>query len=205
MFMPQLEMLFMIVTVITISTGNIIALVQDNFKRILAFSGISHAGYMLLGLLAVPSADSGVILYYALAYGAANIAAFGVAITVFKHMGSEKVDAFNGLIKKQPFLAVCLILAMLSMASIPPFAGFWAKYFIFTSAISKGFLPITIVGVINTLLGVYYYFKVIGAMLLKPADDKPVKATTSYLVVIFITTLIVIAAGIVPGLVVGLL
>lgn len=204
-FMPQLEMVFMIVIAITICTGNILALVQDNFKRILAFSGISHAGYMLLALLAVPISDSGILLYYAFAYGAANIAAFGTAITVFKFMKNENVEAFNGLIKKQPFLAICLIIALLSMASMPPLAGFWAKYFIFSAAISKGYLALVIIGIINSLLGVYYYFKIIGAMLLKPADETAVTPALAYLIIIALCTLIVVALGIVPDVILSLL
>ena len=205
LFMPHLEMIFMVVTIATICTGNIIAIVQDNFKRILAFSGISHAGYMLLGLMSVSASDSGVMLYYALAYGIANIAAFGVAIAVFRNMGKESIDAFNGLARKRPFLAVCMIIAMLSLASIPPFAGFWAKYFIFSAAIDKGYLIVTILGVVNTLLSVYYYFKVIVAMLLKPADETPVKASIPYLAVVAAATLLIVAVGLFPGVVLDLL
>jgi len=203
--MPQLEMVFMIVVALTICTGNILAMVQDNFKRMLAFSGISHAGYMLLALLSASLADSEILLYYAFAYGAANIAAFGVAITVFKFMKNENADAFRGLIKKQPLLAVCLIMALLSMASMPPLAGFWAKYFVFSAAIGKGYLPLVVIGIINSLFGVYYYFKIIAAMLLKPSDETAVTPPLSYVIVIVLCTLIVVALGIVPDVILSLL
>lgn len=202
--MPHLEQVFMVVTVLTISMGNIIALVQQNVKRMLAFSGISHAGFMLLGIMSVSPSESGRLLYYALAYGSANLAAFAVAILVFKQTGNEGVEGFNGLIRKNRLLAVCLTIAMLSMASIPPFSGFWAKYFIFASAIAKGYLPITIIGVVNTLFGVFYYFRILSAMYLKPANDQPVKGNTLYTVVLILTTAIVIGAGILPNLILSL-
>jgi len=222
---PNFVLVFEVVVVATIFVGNIMATGQSNFKRLLAFSGISHAGYLLLCILSTVNMDSaatlyfmndlqpvaqfsdtsGTLLYYSLAYGVANIGAFAVAIPVFKAMGSEDVSAFNGLFRKKPVLAVMLTLAMLSMASIPPFAGFWAKYKLFTDAIHSGYLWITVVGIINTLIGVYYYFKVIRAMLLEPADEKPVAVPFSYIAVAVIATLITVGIGIFPSCLMELL
>lgn len=196
---PQFEGIFSIIVVLTISVGNLMAVPQSNFKRMLAFSGISHAGYLLLCILCVPGDTAGTLFYYGIAYGVANITAFAVAIPVFQSTGSEEVSAFNGLVRKKPLLAVMLTVALLSMASIPPMAGFWAKYVLFTDAIEAGYLWITVIGVINTLIGVYYYFKVIRAMLLEPADEHPVSVPTAYWIVGIVTTLVTVGIGVFPG------
>lgn len=199
MLHPELEILFTVVIVLTMSVGNILATAQSNFKRVLAYSGISHAGFLLIGVLCASRDTTLDMLYYSLVYGAANIAAFGVSLAVFKSTGREDFSAFNGLVRKRPFLAAALTISMLSLASIPPLGGFWAKYFMFAHAIEEGYLWITIVGIVNTLIGVYYYFKVIAAMLLEPSDGNPVAIRRSYLVVIFLSMAIIIGLGIFPG------
>lgn len=201
----EYELVFAIVIVATICVGNIMATVQNNFKRLLAFSGISHAGYLLLCILCVGQDTSDTLLYYSVAYGIANVTAFAIAIPVFQSMESENITAFNGLVRKKPFLAVMLTIALLSMASIPPLAGFWAKYKLFTDAIYNGYAWITVIGIINTLVGVYYYFKIIRAMLMEPADERPISIHYDYLVVAIITTLITVALGIFPSCVMDLL
>ena len=118
---------------------NLIALSQDNFKRLLAYSGISHAGYMLLAILSLKSDSSSALFFYGAAYVLATIGAFAVAIPVFKATGKETIDAFDGLGRKKPFLAAMLTMSMLSLAGIPPLAGFLGKYYIFSEAIKNGY------------------------------------------------------------------
>lgn len=195
----KFELVFAVTVVATIFVGNIMAAVQSNFKRLLAFSGISHAGFLLLCVMCVANNPSGTLLFYSIAYGVANITAFAVAIPVFKSAGSENISAFNGLVRKKPLLFVLLTISLFSMASIPPMAGFWAKYKLFTDAIYMGYGWIAIVGIVNTLIGVYYYFKVIRAMLLEPADEREVTVPVSYLAVAVITTVITVAIGILPS------
>lgn len=196
---PQFALVFSAVIVATICVGNFVATAQNNFKRLLAYSGISHAGYLLLCVLCLQNDTSGTLLYYGISYGIANIAAFAVAIPVFRSMESEDISAFNGLVRKKPLQAVILTISMLSMASIPPLAGFWAKYILFTDAIQAGYLWITVIGIINTLVGVYYYFKVIRAMLLEPADGRPLSIPAVYVAVAVVCTLITIGIGIFPS------
>lgn len=196
---PQFELVFAVVIVATIFVGNLMATAQSNFKRLLAFSGISHAGYLLLCILCVNNNPTGTLLYYSIAYGIANITAFAIAIPVFKSMESEDISAFNGLVRKKPLLAAMLTIALLSMASIPPLAGFWAKYKLFTDAIYQGYTWITVIGIINTLIGVYYYFKVIRAMLMEPADGRTISIKWEYVLVAVITTLITLGIGILPS------
>ena len=202
--MPAMDAVFITVIILTICTGNILALVQTNFKRMLAFSGISHAGFLILGLISIPLAASGQVLYYVLSYGIANVAAFGVAILVFKSMKSEKISAFNGLFKKKPLIAVCLSICMLSLASIPPLSGFWSKYFILSSAIQQGYIALAIIGILNSLLGVYYYFRIIAAMITQPADNTPVESNIIYNIVIVTCTAIIVILGIFPGIIVNI-
>lgn len=202
---PNFELVFAVVIVATIFVGNIMATAQSNFKRLLSFSGISHAGYLLLCILCVKDNPSGTLFYYSIAYGIANVTAFAIAIPIFKSMESEDLSAFNGLVRKKPLLAVMLTVALLSMASIPPLAGFWAKYKLFTDAIYGGYAWITVVGIINTLIGVYYYFKVIRNMLLEPADERPISVPVEYIIVAVLTTLITIAIGVFPSFLMDLL
>src|ERR1019366_1429955 len=124
----------------------------------LAFSGISHAGYLLMGLMSFTGGKTdSAIFYYSVAYGLSSVAAFAVAIVVSGNMGSDKIEAFNGLAKRKPMLAGALTIAMLSMAGIPPFAGFFAKYYIFSETMHNGHFPMVVLAIVTSIIGVYYY------------------------------------------------
>lgn len=201
-FMPALPLYAWVlsaVTALTITLGNFSALNQDSFKRMLAFSGISHAGYLMLGIVSLYGVTANAIFFYSLAYGLASIAAFAIAIMVAQNMGSEKIEAFNGLGKRKPLLAAALTIAMLSMAGIPPFAGFFGKYYIFSEAIRTGHLWLTVLAVVNSIVGIYYYMKVILAMYTKDGDEVAFKITPAYGVVIFICIMLLVLAGLMPG------
>jgi NADH-quinone oxidoreductase subunit N len=193
------------VAAITLLIGNLTALNQDSFKRMLAFSGISHAGYMLLAILSLYGNTSNSLFYYALAYGVSSIGAFTIAIAISKYAGTDKIEGFNGLAKKSPFMAVALTLCMLSMAGIPPFAGFFAKYFIFSEAIRNGHLGLTVLAVVSSIIGVYYYFKVIVAMYTAEPREKPLELNLSYSLVIAVSVLLSLIIGIFPGWFSGLI
>lgn len=187
------------VAALTITVGNFTALNQDSFKRLLAFSGISHAGYLMLGIVSMYGKTDNAIFYYAVAYGISSVAAFAIAITVAKNVGSEKIEAFNGLGKSKPFLAAALTIAILSMAGIPPFAGFFGKYYIFSEAIKTGHLWLTIIAVLNSIVGVYYYFKVILAMYTKDSSESVISVSLAYSIVIILCTILTILIGIYPS------
>lgn len=191
---------------LTLAVGNITAVFQTNVKRMLAYSSIAHAGYMLLALAALTSTSSGSILFYTSAYSFASISAFVVLMNVFKAKGSYDISAFNGLSKSNPFLAFTMAVSMLSLAGIPPFAGFFAKYFIFTTAISSDMIWLVLVAVLASLVGVYYYFKVIIAMYFGKADSvSTFNVSQLNKALLVICLLITIALGIFPGLVSNLL
>jgi NADH-quinone oxidoreductase subunit N len=184
----------------TLLIGNLVALTQDNFKRLLAYSGISHAGYMLLAIISLQGSTDSALFLYSAGYAVASLAAFAIAITVFKATGTESISGFNGLGKKNPLLAAGLSMAMLSLAGIPPFAGFFGKYFIFSEAMRNGYQNLVFLAIISSIIGVFYYMKVIVAMYSKPANEFEVKPTFSYQLVIIVCILLSIFIGIFPGL-----
>jgi NADH-quinone oxidoreductase subunit N len=145
------------------------ALRQVNVKRMLAFSGISHAGFMLMTILSISNA-AGTLLYYTAAYALAGIAAFSVILYVCK-MRMKNITNFHGFGKTNPLLAAILTGSLLSMAGIPIFAGFFAKLFLFDQMIQSGFIALVIVAVINSIISVGYYFKII-AMYNKESNEE---------------------------------
>jgi NADH-quinone oxidoreductase subunit N len=185
--------------------GNVTALSQINVKRILAYSGIAHAGYMLLGVLSSQTNAASSVFFYAAAYAIATIGLFAIAIMTFKSNHSENVEAFNGLAKKNPFAAALISIFMLSLAGIPPFAGFLGKYYIFSEAIRNGYVTLTLFAVINSIIAVYYYLKVIIAMYSQPANDKTLVIHPTYMVVAIICAIATIGITIVPDMLMQIL
>jgi NADH-quinone oxidoreductase subunit N len=161
-----------VIAALTMTLANVTATYQQDFKRMMAYSSISHAGYMLLGVLAIGAGDqgAGAILLYVLTYSIATICAFAVYMMVAEQNQDSTFAAFNGLGQKQPFLAAIMALSMLSLAGIPPAAGFFGKYFIFTAAFAK-YPWLVVLAVINSAISIYYYFKVIIAMYFTREDN----------------------------------
>lgn len=159
--------------IITITVGNLFAIRQRNMKRFLAFSSISQAGYIMLGVIAFNNMGLSALMYYILVYIFSNLAAFGVIGAIENAAGKVSMDNYNGLYKTNPRLAFTMMLAMFSLAGIPPFAGFFSKFFIFTSAINQGSVAIYIlvlIALINTIISLYYYLLVVKAMFINQED-----------------------------------
>ena len=191
----QFQLVIVIVSMASMTVGNIMALRQVNVKRMLAFSGISHAGFMLMTLLNTTSA-AGTLLYYTSAYALAGISAFSVVLYVFYNKNNEDINKNHGLGKTNPLLAAILTASLLSMAGIPIFAGFFAKLFLFNNTIQAGYLSLVIVAVINSIISVGYYFKLILAMY----NKGPNGARTATPVVIYAVAIIAIVLNIALGL-----
>ena len=167
----------------------------------LAYSSISHAGYMLLAILAMSPVSGGSIIYYATSYSIGSIASFSVLMIVAKAKGSEGFDSFNGLAKQNPILAFVMTIAMLSLAGIPPAAGFFAKYYIFTSAMTAGFTSLVCIAVLGSLISVYYYLRVVIAMYFRTSDDeKAIRVTGMQQLLMVLVTALILALGIFPDL-----
>ena len=203
-FSYSYEMIIAVVAVLSMTVGNIMALRQQNVKRMLAFSGISHAGFMLMALLAMPLV-AGTLLYYAAAYALAGIAAFAVILYVCRYKGTELVVNFNGLGKTNPMMAAVLTAALLSMAGIPIFAGFFAKFMLFTQTIQSGYIAVVIIAVVNSIISVGYYFKLILAMYTKDALEQPEKAPVIFQIVAVVSILLNIVLGLFPSLLTDLI
>ncbi|MEZ0129079.1 NADH-quinone oxidoreductase subunit N [Flavobacterium sp. LBUM151] len=198
------ETIVVTISIASMTVGNIMALRQVNVKRMLAFSGISHAGFMLMTLLSVAT-SAGVLLYYTAAYALAGIAAFSVILYVCKNQDNEDITNFHGLGKTNPLLAAILTGSLLSMAGIPIFSGFFAKLFLFDQTIQAGYIALVIVAVINSIISVGYYFKLILAMYSKePNEERTGKPFLIYAVAI-ISIGLNIALGLFPSLVLDLL
>lgn len=195
------SMVLAVVIALSLVVSNITAATQQSVKRMLAYSSISHAAFMLMAILANQRGMASVsaILYYSLAYSVGSIAAFTVLYNVSKAKDNANIEAFNGLGKRHPFMAACMVIAMLSLAGIPITAGFFAKYFIFSVMIGTTFKWLIILAILTSAVGVYYYFKVIIAMYFKEEDgEQEVTMETSHVLLLALTTIFTLALGIVP-------
>jgi NADH-quinone oxidoreductase subunit N len=201
---PTFEMVIVVVSILSMTIGNIMALRQDNVKRMLAFSGISHAGFMLMAILSLSTAAS-TLLYYTAAYALAGIASFAVIIYVTRNKDNEATANFNGLGKTNPLMAALLTASLLSMAGIPIFSGFFAKFMLFTDTIKSGYLFLVVIGVINSIISVGYYFKLILAMYAKEAPEEKKAVPFVYYFVAVVSILLNILIGLHPSLVTNLL
>jgi NADH-quinone oxidoreductase subunit N len=188
----------LIITIITLFIGNITALYQQSFKRMLAFSSISHAGYLLFAIVALGSGSANSVFVYATAYSIASIIAFGSLILVQQQNGSENFESFNGLAKNNPFLALVLTISMLSLAGIPLTAGFIGKFFMFSGALAKYQVWLVIIAVVNAIISIFYYFRVIIAMYFRSADRAELVVPAYYKIVFGFSALVTIIIGIYP-------
>ncbi|MDE6277204.1 MAG: NADH-quinone oxidoreductase subunit N [Muribaculaceae bacterium] len=159
--------------ILTITVGNLFAIRQRNMKRFLAFSSISQAGYIMLGIIAYNTMGVAAMMYYILVYIFSNLAAFGVIGAIENATGRVSMDDYRGLYKTNPRLSFAMMLAMFSLAGIPPFAGFFSKFFIFTGALNQGSVAIyvlVLIALINTIVSLYYYLLVVKAMFISEDD-----------------------------------
>jgi NADH-quinone oxidoreductase subunit N len=154
--------------------GNILAVVQSNSKRLLAFSGIAHIGYMLLGFLTASAPGASMLLFYAAAYVVTNIGAFLVVEAIEEQTGDSSISAFDGLSRRSPALAGAMLLFLLSLAGIPFVVGFWAKLYVFVAAWQAGYPWLVVIGAVLAVVGLFYYLQIARAMYMKPARGEQV-------------------------------
>lgn len=163
--------LLYLVAVATMFMGNLFALRQQNMKRFLAFSSIAQAGFILLGILSNDQLGISAVVYFITIYVFTNLAAFGVVQSISSHTGKENMDDYNGLYRTNPKLSLIMMLALFSLAGIPPVAGFFGKFFLFTAAASQGMYLLVFIAVVNVTISLYYYLLVVRAMFLRKSDD----------------------------------
>jgi len=146
-----------VISILTMTIGNLVALAQKNIKRLLAYSSIAHAGYALVGVLAASRLGVSSAVFYMMAYILTNLAAFAIVGAASKTVGSDDLRAYDGFSRRSPYLALAMLVAFLSLAGMPPFGGFVAKLLVFAAAMEKGWTGVVLAGVINSIVGVYYY------------------------------------------------
>ena len=199
---PDWTLIFWILAVLSMTTGNLLALWQTNLKRLLAYSSIAHGGYILIAFVSGSNSAISGILFYLSAYILMNLGAFAVIVSMGskEKEGTDLYKEYAGAGVKNPFLGVFMAIFMLSLAGFPPTAGFFAKFYIFSSAIKSGYLGLVIIAVMNSLISVYYYLRVIVYMFMRPAEEevKPVSVPFSLGLVILLTGIGILALGILP-------
>ena len=164
------EILFWII-IVSITIANLFALRQNNIKRFMAFSAISQAGYLVLGVIPGTAQGMTSLVFYLLVYLAANLGAFAVINAVEQNSGKICISEYNGLYKTNPKLSFLMTLCLFSLAGIPPFAGFFSKFFVFMAAFHSGFHLLVFIALVNTIISLYYYLIIVKAMYINPNDN----------------------------------
>ena len=159
-----------IIAILTMTLGNLFAMRQRNIKRFLAFSSIAQAGFILLGIIGQSQLGMTTVIYFVLIYIFSNLGAFGVAAIISNKTGKESIDDYDGLYRTNPMLSLTMMLALFSLAGIPPLAGFFGKFFLFTAAAKQGMYILVFIAVLNTIISLYYYLLVVKAMFLNRSD-----------------------------------
>ena len=165
------ENLVYVIALATMFIGNLFALRQNNMKRFLAFSSIAQAGFILLGLITGTQLGTATIVYFVTIYIFSNLAAFGVVQAISLKTGKENMDDYNGLYRTNPKLSLVMLIALFSLAGIPPVAGFFGKFFLFTAAASKGYYLLVFLAVVNVTISLYYYLLVVKAMFINKNEN----------------------------------
>lgn len=192
---------FIGLSALTILVGNLAASYQSNVKRLLAFSGVSQAGYMLMIFPILTTGSKSSLFVYLAGYAAANLIAIYVVHTIEKNKGEATIENFGGLAKSNPFLAFVMALSLISLAGIPPAAGFFGKFYLFTEVIKAGYIYLVLIAILGSLISVYYYFKTIIAMY---SESENTHTTTFELgfakIILVVMSILVVLIGLFPDL-----
>ena len=204
-FLVDWGLLFAVLSAITMTLGNCVAIVQQNIKRFMAFSAISQAGYFLMGFLGtramgLPEQSVGAMLFYMLVYVATNLGAFACIVWYANETGRERIDEYRGLSRTNPMMALCFMLALFSLAGIPPLSGFVGKFFLFNIASQTGYHWLVAVAAVNSTISLYYYLRVVRQMYIEApyenAKTLPVSGTMA--VTVAILTVAITLLGVIP-------
>jgi NADH-quinone oxidoreductase subunit N len=192
--------LFMVLAVLSIALGSVVALMQTNIKRLLAYSTISHVGFIMLGFVTGVISGYGAAVFYVFVYILMSLAAFGIVILLNKKgFEADQISDFKGLSKHSPWFALMMLVVMLSMAGVPPFIGFYAKFFILQQVISAGFVTLAVVAVVFAVISAYYYLQIIKSMYFEESDkDITIVAPMDMQLVLSINAVLILVVGIFP-------
>ena len=198
----QWSIIFQVIAIITMFWGNIAALIQDNMKRMMAYSSIAHAGYIAIGLAAWGQLGCLAVLFYLFIYVFMNAAAFGMILLLRKGTGfGEEIDDMRGLARKSPLAAAAIVILLLSLTGIPPTAGFFGKYFLFAAAVEKGLVWLAVLGALNSVISLFFYFRIGKAMFMEDQTSAVTIDKSFYVkLVLIISGLVILILGIIPSL-----
>lgn len=190
-----------VISVFTMTLGNTLALAQRNIKRLLAYSSIAQAGYALIGLAALSESGIAAIIFYLLMYTVTNLATFGVIILAARSVGSDEIADYAGLSRRSPGLALVFLIGFLSLGGMPPLAGFFGKFFIFTAAVEAGLVWLAVIGVLNAIIGLYYYLTVLKVVYLyrSERDSETIPVPRAYAIALGLCSFGVILLGTLAG------
>jgi NADH-quinone oxidoreductase subunit N len=189
-----------VIAAITMTVGNLLALSQTNIKRLLAYSSVGHAGYALIGVVAFSQLGAASVVFYMAAYIATNLLAFGIVMAFSSITGLEELSDYSGLSRRNPLLGLMVLTAFLSLAGMPPFGGFVAKVIVFAAGVQANYMWLVIVGILNSVVAVYYYLNVIKYVYLyrMPGQDEEkhlIPLSRPYAIALIILTIAVILLG----------
>ncbi len=201
-FQAQWSGLFVYLAILTMFWGNLAALTQKNLKRMMAYSSIAHSGYIVIGLAAWGEQARAAVLFYLFVYVFMNAAAFGLILLVRRGNGfGEDVDSLRGLARKSPAAAAGIVIVLLSLAGIPPTAGFMGKYFLFLAAVDKGLIVLAAAGAVNSVISLFYYFRIGRAMFMEePAGQATLESSLPVGFVLAVSALVCLVLGVLPSL-----
>lgn len=196
----QWQDIFWLLAVLTMTVGNVTALVQSNVKRMLAFSSISHAGFLVMGILVLNVSSISAVLFYLVTYSVINLGSFAIVSAVEREENGLKFKDYRGLGLRYPWLAAAMTIFMISLAGFPPTAGFVAKYGLFSAAIAEGYIWLVVIAVLNTLISVYYYLRLVINMYMKEEENALISSFNIIVIgLIWIMAAMMIILGITPG------
>ncbi len=194
------QILLVVFSVLTMTIGNLMAIAQTNVKRLLAFSSVAQAGYMLMGMAVFNDLGVTGVLLYLMAYAFTNLGAFAVVTAAGNTLESDELQSYAGLSKRAPFLAAAFTVFLVSLAGLPPFAGFIGKFYVFSAAIQAGFVKFAVIAAINSAIAAFYYFKIVKMMYItQPVQDGQVAQTPIFVFAISLLLLGIFAMGLYPA------
>ena len=201
--------MFAVLAALSMTVGNLVAMMQTNIKRLLGYSTIAQAGYILVGIAAITATtpDGGIVglgpsgvLFYLTGYAATNLAAFFAIIVINNHINSELIEDFSGIAKRAPLLSAVIAISMISLIGIPPTAGFMGKLYLFNAAVSSGLIWLAVVGVLNSVISAYYYLRVVKIMYLGSGEsENRITYSLPVLVAVAVAVIGILVIGMVPG------